>query len=102
MLFRSRAGKRTLVVRFGRRFAVWQYALSALVALLASPALMMVGYRWPVLLPLVLIPWAVKLTRTLAASQTPKEQIALLGATAKFLAAYGLLLGVGIVLGSVM
>ena len=96
----ARAGKRTLVVRFGRRFAIWQYALSALVALLASPALMFAGYRWPVLLPLGLTPWAVKLTRALAASQTPKEQIALLGATAKFLAAFGLLLSAGIVLGS--
>ncbi len=95
----ARAGKRTLVVRFGRRFAVWQYALSALVALLASPALIWAGYRWPVLLPLVLTPWAGKLTRGLAVSQTPQEQIALLGATAKFLAVYGLLLSVGIVFG---
>ncbi|MBI3885332.1 MAG: 1,4-dihydroxy-2-naphthoate polyprenyltransferase [Opitutae bacterium] len=96
----ARAGKRTLVVRFGRRFAIWQYALSALVALLATPALLLSGYRWPVLLPLVLTPWAFKLTHALAASQQPQEQIALLGATAKFLAAYGLLLSAGIVLGS--
>lgn len=93
----ARAGKRTLVVRFGRRFAVWQYGLSAMVALLAAPALLLAGYRWPVLMPLLLAPWAIKLTRGLAASQTPKEQIAILGATAKFLAAYGLLLSVGIV-----
>lgn len=93
----ARAGKRTLVVRFGRRFAIWQYGLSAMVALLVAPALMAFGYRWPVALPLLLLPWGAKLTHALAASQTPKEQIALLGATAKFLAAYGLLVSAGII-----
>ncbi len=95
----AKAGKKTLVVRFGRKFAVWQYALSALVALLVSPALMLSGWHWPVLLPLLLAPWAVRLTHGLARSQTPPEQIALLGATAKFLAAFGVLLSAGILLG---
>ena len=95
----AKAGKKTLVVRFGRKFAVWQYALSALVALLVSPALMLIGWHWPVLLPLLLAPWAVRLTHGLAKSQTPPDQIALLGATAKFLAAFGVLLSAGIVLG---
>lgn len=94
------AGKKTLVVRFGRRFAVWQYALSDAVGLLCPPALMLYGCRWPVLLPLVLVPWAVVLTRRLAGSHDPGEQIALLGSTAKFLAAYGVLLSAGVILGS--
>jgi 1,4-dihydroxy-2-naphthoate octaprenyltransferase len=93
------AGKRTLVVRFGRRFAVWQYGLSAAVALLCPPALLLLGYRWPVLLPLLLAPWAAALTRRLAVSRDPAEQIALLGATARFLAAFGVLLSVGVVWG---
>ena len=46
----ARAGKKTLVVRFGRKFAVWQYALSHLVALLCPAALIIHGYRLPVLL----------------------------------------------------
>jgi len=96
----ERAGKRTLVVRFGRRFAVWQYALSVTMALLCPVALLAFGgYRWPVLLPLVLAPWGAMLTRRLGASREPAEQIALLGATAKFLAAFGGLLSAGIVLG---
>lgn len=94
-----RAGKRTLVVRFGRRFALWQYALSALVALLCPPALLLLGYRWPVLLPLVLAPWAAALTRRLARAADPAGQIAVLGDTAKFLAAFGGLLSAGLVLG---
>lgn len=93
------AGKRTLVVRFGKKFAVWQYALSATFALLGPPALLLQGYRWPVLLPVLLAPWAAVLTRRLARSHEPAEQIALLGATARFLAAFGVLLSVGVVLG---
>jgi len=95
----ARAGKKTLVVRFGRKFAVWQYALSHLVALLCPAALIIYGYRWPVLLPLLLAPWGVGLTRRLALSREPAEQIALLGSTAKYLAAFGVLLSAGLVLG---
>jgi 1,4-dihydroxy-2-naphthoate octaprenyltransferase len=93
----ARAGKRTLVVRFGRKFAVWQYALSHLVAVLCPPALLaFTHYRWPVLLPLVLVPWAFQLTHRLAASCEPAEQIALLGSTAKYLAVFGVLLSAGV------
>ncbi len=95
----ARAGKKTLVVRFGRRFAVWQYGLSHLVALLCPAALLLYGYRWPVLAPLVLAPWAARLTHRLGASSDPAEQIALLGSTAKYLAAFGVLLSAGLLLG---
>ncbi|MEI6105850.1 MAG: 1,4-dihydroxy-2-naphthoate polyprenyltransferase [Opitutae bacterium] len=93
------AGKKTLVVRFGRKFAVWQYALSAAFALCCPAALFLYGYHWPVLLPLLLAPWAVQLTTSLARSQEPGEQIALLGATAKYLAAFGALLSAGVMAG---
>lgn len=93
------AGKKTLVVRFGRKFAARQYALSAAVAFLCPPALLALGYRWPVLLPLLAAPAAISLTVRLARSHTPAEQIALLGATAKLLAVFGILLSAGIVWG---
>lgn len=93
------AGKKTLVVRFGRKFAVWQYALSATFALLCPPALFLYGYRWPVLLTVLLAPWAWSLTRRLSKSSDPVQQIELLGATAKFLAVFGVLLSAGIVAG---
>lgn len=95
----ARAGKKTLVVRFGRRFAVWQYGLSHLIALLCPAALMIYGYRWPVLMPVLLAPWAASLTRRLANSREPAEQIVLLGNTAKYLAAFGVLLSAGLLLG---
>lgn len=93
------AGKRTLVVRFGRRFAVWQYGLSHGLALLCPPAMLLAGYRWPVLLPLLLAPWAAVLTNRLAVSREPAVQIRLLGATAGYLSAFGALLCAGLVLG---
>lgn len=93
----ARAGKRTLVVRFGRRFAVWQYSLSHVIALCAPAALLLEGRRWPVLLPVVLAPWAWSLSARLAGSREPAGQIEILAATARYLAAFGLLLGAGIV-----
>ncbi|RXK56629.1 1,4-dihydroxy-2-naphthoate polyprenyltransferase [Oleiharenicola lentus] len=96
----ARVGKKTLVVRFGRKFAVWQYGLSHLVALLCPVALIVTGgYRWPVLLPLVLTMMAMRLTHRLMASCDPKEQIALLARTAGYLALFGVLLSVGVVIG---
>jgi 1,4-dihydroxy-2-naphthoate octaprenyltransferase len=96
----ARAGKKTLVVRFGKKFAVWQYALSHAVALLSPLALLTVGgYAWPMVGPLLLAPLAVAQTRRLAASHDPPEQIALLGATARYLALYGVLLSGGLVWG---
>ncbi len=95
----TRAGKRTLVVRFGRRFAHWQFGLSLLVALAVPVLFWRLGFGWPVLVPLVLGPWAFLLHGRLLRSSAPAAQIALLADTARFLAAYGLLFAVGIVAG---
>lgn len=94
----AKAGKRTLVVRFGKAFARWQYGLSSLFALGVPVALLAFGYRWPVLLPLILALWARGLSRRLRDASSPGEQIAVLADTAKFLAAYGVLLSAGVVL----
>lgn len=88
----ARAGKRTLVVRFGRRFAIAQYALSHVVALALAPWLVWRGFGLGALLPLLLAPWALRLSIGLAESVEPRQQIALLAGTAKYLAAYGVLL----------
>ncbi|MBA4138843.1 MAG: 1,4-dihydroxy-2-naphthoate octaprenyltransferase [Opitutus sp.] len=96
----ARAGKRTLVVRFGRKFAWWQYGLATAAALVVPVALWALGQRWPVLAPLLLTPWGVSLTHRLGASCAPAEQIAILADTAKFLAVYGVLLSAGVVFGA--
>jgi 1,4-dihydroxy-2-naphthoate octaprenyltransferase len=94
------AGKKTLVVRFGRKFALWQYALSHVLAQLCPPALFFVGgYHRTVLLPILLVPAAIALSRKLAASREPKQRIELLGATAFYLAMYGVLLSLSVARG---
>jgi 1,4-dihydroxy-2-naphthoate polyprenyltransferase len=96
----ARAGKRTLVVRFGRRFALWQFGLSHLVALFLAAWMALRGFGWPALLPLLLAPTAARLTHRLGVSTTPAEQIAVLAGSARYLAAYGILLSLGVMLGA--
>ena len=93
------AGKRTLAVRFGRRAARVQHALSLLIAWVV-PVWMAVRERsaW-LLLPLILAPLAWRHVRRLRTSTAPQALIALLGDTGKLLAMYALLLSAGLVLG---
>ncbi|HEX2853001.1 MAG TPA: 1,4-dihydroxy-2-naphthoate polyprenyltransferase [Opitutaceae bacterium] len=92
------AGKRTLVVRFGRGFARAQFAVSLILALLIPFGLIAGGQRWTVLLPLLLAPLAWRHVRRLRESKTPAELIALLGDTGKFLALYAVLFSAGVAL----
>lgn len=92
------AGKRTLVVRFGRGFARAQFGMSLVVALAAPFVLCWRGYQFAVLLPIVLLPVALRHRRRLEQARGPAELIALLGDTGKFLAAYAVLLAVGLAL----
>ncbi len=90
------AGKRTLVVRLGRRAARLQFAASLVLAFIAPWVFAFrAGSYWP-LLPFVLAPIAWRHSRRLATASTPSEQIALLGATGKLLALYALLLAAGL------
>jgi len=93
------AGKRTLVVRFGRPAARGQYAGSLIVAIGLMPVLLALRDHcaWR-LLPLVLAPVAWRHTWRLRHETMPVQQIGLLGDTGKLLAAYALLLTAGLVL----
>jgi 1,4-dihydroxy-2-naphthoate octaprenyltransferase len=95
----AKAGKRTLVVRFGRRAARWQYGASLGFALAVPAALFLQGYLWPVFLPALLAPFGFRVAQRLGTAATPSEQIGVLADTAKFLAGYGVLLAAGLVLG---
>ncbi|HWL14975.1 MAG TPA: 1,4-dihydroxy-2-naphthoate polyprenyltransferase [Opitutus sp.] len=92
------AGKRTLVVRLGRRAARVQHAASLAVAF-AVPVWLLwrdqAGWR---VLPLLLVPLAVRHVRRLREAQNPGELIALLGDTGKLLAFYAVLASAGLVL----
>jgi 1,4-dihydroxy-2-naphthoate octaprenyltransferase len=91
------AGKRTLVVRFGRGFARVQFAVSWLLAFAVLPvAAWSLGSAWGLLLPGVLVPLAWSHGRRLAQSKTPGELIELLGDTGRLLALYALLAATGL------
>jgi 1,4-dihydroxy-2-naphthoate octaprenyltransferase len=95
----ARTGKRTLVVRFGPRFARTQYvALFALayavpVYLFATPA-----FGLPVLLPLLSLPLAVLVTRTVLTEESGTALNPALEQTGKTLALYAVLAAAGFVL----
>ena len=92
------AGKRTLVVRFGRGFARGQFAASLLIAGMAPVFLAVRDHNAWRLLPLVLAPMAWRHAWRLRHRTLPMEQITLLGDTGKLLALYALLLTAGLVL----
>ncbi len=90
------AGKKTLVVRFGRGAARAQFVGSLVVALAVPAVLWARGFSAWVLLPLVLAPVAWRQARRLKESKTPGELIVLLGDTGKLLAGYAVLLSAGL------
>jgi len=93
----ARAGKRTLAVRFGRRFAIVEYVALLLLAFVVPAGLALAGHRWAAL-PLLTAPLAIHRVRALAVS----EGVALnpcLAATAQLLLAHGALFALGLGLG---
>lgn len=95
-----KAGKRTLAVRFGKRAGIFEYVLMFVVAYSAPVLAMMLAHVGPwVLLPLVSVPLAIRLTHALA-TREGRPLNAVLGQTAMLLLVYGVLLAAGLVLSS--
>ena len=95
----ARAGKHTLVVRFGRSFGRGEYVVLLLVALAMPVKMVLMGWcGWPALLALLATPlvWP-PLSRVLRTTGTALNPA--LGGTARFQAAFGLLLALGAWLG---
>src|SRR6185369_16293449 len=85
------AGKRTLAVRWGERGALTEYALLLAAAYAVPVVLLATGRaRWPILLPLLSIPLAVRLFLKVR-TERGRALNPLLGGTAKLLLIYGLL-----------
>lgn len=92
----ARAGKRTLAVRFGRPFAIAEYAALVAVALATPVALVAAGLARPAALAsLAVTPWAIALVRSVARAEG-RALNPLLGRTARLLVAHGLLLAMGV------
>ena len=92
------ANKRTLVVRFGRRFARLQHAASLATALAIPFVYTASGFGPWGLLPLLAAPLAWSHVRRMAEGGTPADYVALLGDTGRFIAIYGALFSAGILI----
>ncbi len=92
------AGKRTLVVRFGRGAARAQFILSQCLAFAVPVIFYVEDGDWWCLLPLLAMPLAWSHTQRLRPGASPIELIALLGDTGKLLALYAVLFAVGVLL----
>lgn len=92
------AGKRTLVVRFGRRAARVQFGVSLAVALAVPFVFLLEGHRAWCLLPAALAPLGVLHARRLRAGGSPGELVSLLGDTGRLLACYAGLFALGMIL----
>jgi 1,4-dihydroxy-2-naphthoate polyprenyltransferase len=93
-----RAGKRTLAVRFGRRAGIAQYGvLVALAYLVPAGLVLLEGLSLVVLLPLLSLPAALLLFRSLQREQGAALNRTLVG-TAKLLVIFGALFAFGIAL----
>lgn len=93
----ARAGKKTLVVRFGRKSGVLEYAILMLAAYGTPVAVFAWGWTgaW-VFLPLLTTPWAARLFRSVARDRGVALNRTLAG-TAQLLSAFGVLFALGIV-----
>ncbi len=91
-----KSGKRTLIVRLGRRAGLFEYALLLAIAY-AVPCLLvargLVG--WPALAPLLTLPLAARLMRQLVVLRGPSLN-STLARTAQLLLSYGLLASAGL------
>ncbi|WP_309384214.1 1,4-dihydroxy-2-naphthoate polyprenyltransferase [Cerasicoccus frondis] len=92
------AGKRTLVVRWGRKAAWRQYIISVMLALGIPVGLALSGFGWALLLPLGMAPLGILLCVLLQRAQTRDDFQLVLAQTAKLLLFYSGLLSVGLVL----
>jgi 1,4-dihydroxy-2-naphthoate octaprenyltransferase len=91
----ARAGKRTLLVLWGRGYGRTQFAFAHAVAVTAPLVLVLLGESAGWATALVVFASAAVAMRqgaSLAAAKTPADCIALLGATGRWLALYGVLL----------
>lgn len=96
----EKAGKRTLGVFFGERFLKLEYLLMMMLAYSIPPHfLFREGFTWPVLLPLLLLPFAIKLVWAVFNEKDKPKLNRVLELTAMFMLLFGALFTAGIVLG---
>lgn len=94
----ARNGKRTLVVRLGRRAGELLYLLLGIAAAALCMALLHGGGIWAALLPLLYLPAHIATWRRMVGIGRGRELNAILGATSRNILLFGLLLAIGLLL----
>ncbi len=96
----ARAGKRTMAVRLGRGGTFVEYVVLLAVGL-AAPVVGVFAFGWPplALAALLVTPLCVAPVRKVRGFREARELLPALGETARIVALYGLLLGLGLALG---
>ena len=94
------AGKRTLAVILGARATTVEYTVFLLAAFIIPVALAMAGRGLALLLPLLAIPLAAPLLRTVRTFTEPRQLNPVLKATARLALVHGLLFAIGLAIGS--
>jgi 1,4-dihydroxy-2-naphthoate octaprenyltransferase len=96
----SRAGKRTLAVRLGVKGTRAEYLLMlGLAAVVPFVGVGVFAWPWVCLVALLVAPLCVSPIRRVLGFQDPGELLPALGETARVVALYGVLLGLGLALG---
>jgi 1,4-dihydroxy-2-naphthoate octaprenyltransferase len=90
--------KRTLVVRFGRRYARVQFAASLFASFAVPLVFKATGFGWWCLLPLLAAPMAATHVRRLFTGTKPSDYVELLGDSGKLLAVFAALFAAGVLL----
>jgi 1,4-dihydroxy-2-naphthoate octaprenyltransferase len=95
-----RAGKRTLAVRFGRRFARLEYLFCMLIAAFVIPLYFYAttGNRWFTLVPLIIITAAIPATKTVFVSTDGEVLNGVLAKTGKLLLLFSIIFSLGWIL----
>ncbi|HNX04213.1 MAG TPA: 1,4-dihydroxy-2-naphthoate polyprenyltransferase [Opitutales bacterium] len=93
----KKAGRRTLVVRFGRKAGAWEYLAMLAIAHAVPVALWAMGRSCIILLPVLSLPLALMLLRVLIKSRTRAEFDKALGGTAAYLMIFSILFSMGLV-----
>jgi 1,4-dihydroxy-2-naphthoate octaprenyltransferase len=96
----SRAGKRTLAVRLGAKGTKVEYLLMfGLAAVVPLVGVGVFAWPWACLVALLVTPLCVSPIRRVVGFEDPSELLPALGETARVVALYGVLLGLGLALG---
>jgi len=96
-----KASKKTLPVRFGERFAKVEIGFLCLSPFLGSVYWMFVGLKWAAVLPILILPLAVRLVRKVAQTPTGPVYNQFLAQGAALHLGFGVLLSLGLVLGHI-